>query len=108
MRERPTFRGNVAELARVSLGAFPLTIPVRVGNDARVCITTDIKARFFNLLLGQFFSSLKEGKTRRKRVRTILFTEFPYTRWSLTMRRSAIQSRARVCYSLPCLECVLT
>lgn len=57
-----TSHGNVDELALVSLG-FPLTIPVRVGNDARVCITTDIKAGDLQFAPRDFLRKKNSGLT---------------------------------------------
>lgn len=66
-----TFHGNVDELALVSLG-FPLTIPVRVGNDARVCITTGIKTGDLQFAPRDFLRKKNSGAN----VSAILFAEF--------------------------------
>lgn len=68
-----TSRGNVDELALVSLG-FPLTIPVRVGNDARVCITTGIKTGDLQFAPRDFLR--KKNSEQRANVSAILFAEF--------------------------------
>lgn len=68
-----TSRGNVDELALLSLG-FPLTIPVRVGNDARVCITTGIKAEDLQFAPRDFLRKKHSGQ--RGNESAILFTGF--------------------------------